>query len=242
VVDADPVGGSLATGWLGGGLAYPDRSVVSFAIETAAAGISGPARLDQHLQQVPGIPNCMLMAGPADPTQLRFVASAGWHRLATALSELSRSGHDVLVDCGRFGSGTPMALLTAADLVLIAVRPKAWDWGAARCLAGQLRSVIDPDRLGLAVCATTPLGTMAAEQYLGLYAIVALPSNRRVAMAFSDGVRRPVGFRRSRLVRTAARTASLLHVVVNARHPTVPAPVGTAKVFSGHQYESKSSG
>src|ERR1700730_14937770 len=87
VVDADPVGGSLATGWLGGGLAYPDSSVLSFAIQQAADGVSGPAKLDQHLQPVPGVPNCMLMAGLVDSTQLRFVAAAGWHRLATALGE-----------------------------------------------------------------------------------------------------------------------------------------------------------
>ncbi|HYS40000.1 MAG TPA: ParA family protein [Pseudonocardiaceae bacterium] len=241
VVDADPVGGSLATGWLGG-LAYPDRSILSFAIETANSGVSGPAKLDRHLQRVPGVPDCLLMAGLTDSTQLRFITSAAWHRLANALSELSRSGSDVLVDCGRFGSTTPMPLLTAADLVLIAVRPRERDWGAARCLAGQLRSVTDADRLGLAVCATTPLGTMATEQYLGLYAIVALPNNRRVAMAFSDRRRRSVGFGRSRLVRTAARTASLLHVVVNKDQSTVPPQVGAARVFDGPQYESKWSG
>src|SRR6266702_2623784 len=203
VVDADPVGGSLATGWLGG-LAYPDRSILSFAIETANSGVSGPAKLDRHLQRVPGVPDCLLMAGLTDSTQLRFITSAAWHRLANA--------------------------------------PRERDWGAARCLAGQLRSVTDADRLGLAVCATTPLGTMATEQYLGLYAIVALPNNRRVAMAFSDRSRRSVGFGRSRLVRTAARTASLLHVVVNKDQSTVPPQVGAARVFDGPQYESKWSG
>jgi hypothetical protein len=185
------------------------------------------------------VPNCLLMAGPTDSTQFRFVTTAAWHRLATALRELGQSGSDVLVDCGRFGPTTPMALLTAADLVLIALRPRLRDWGAARCLSGQLRSVIDTDRLGLAVCATTPLGTMAVEQYLGLYAIVALPENRGVAMTFSDGARRPVRFRRSRIVRTAVRTASLLHVVVNKHPPPVPPPAMTSAV---RRCESKRSG
>jgi hypothetical protein len=239
VVDADPVGGNLANGWLDGGVAYPDRSVLSFAIETAKSDGSGPAGLDQHLRRVAGMPNCLLMAGLADSTQLRFVPTAAWHRLAAALSDRGRSGSDVLVDCGRFGPATPMALLTAADLVLIAVRPRARDWGTARCLAGQLRSVIDPDRLGLAACATNPLGTMAVEQYLGLYAIVALPNNRGVAMAFSDGARRPMRFRRSRLVRTAIRTASLLHVAVNKHPPTASSPLGMSTSGHDRHYESK---
>jgi hypothetical protein len=239
-VDADPVGGSLASGWLAGGVAHPDRSVLSFAIGTARSGTSGSDALDQHLQRVPGAPNCLLLAGLTDSTQLRFVTTAAWHALAAALTDVGRSGPDVLVDCGRFGPATPMALLTAADLVLITVRPRARDRAAASSLAGQLRAVIDPDRLGLAVCATTPLGTMAVEQDLGLYAIVALPSSRKVAMAFSDGTRQPVRFRRSRLVRTAVRTASLLHVVVNT-HPS-KVPIGTSTVRHDHQYESKWSG
>jgi cellulose biosynthesis protein BcsQ len=182
------------------------------------------------------------MAGATDSRQFGFVTTANWHRLAAALSERGRSGTDVLVDCGRFGPATPMALLTAADLVLIAVRPRVRDWEVARCLTGQLRSVVEPDRLGLAVCATNPLGTMAVEQYLGLYAIVSLPDNRRVAMAFSDRTRRPVRFRRSRLVRRAVRTASLLHVVVNSHRPTVPPQVGTSTARHDQYHESKRSG
>lgn len=216
VVDADPAGGDLAIGWLGGRrLPYPDRSVLSFAIEAAQTGIAGPARLDQHLQRVPGTPNCLVLNGFPDTTQLRFVTVDGWYRLADELSELSRSGTDVLVDCGRFGPTTPMALLRAADLVLIGVRPSLRDRGPARCLAGRLRSMVDPEKLGLAVLATTTLGTADVERHLGLYAMVSLPANRRVANAFSGGARRPVWSSRSRLVRTATHTASLMHVVLN---------------------------
>jgi cellulose biosynthesis protein BcsQ len=240
-VDADPVGGDLAIGWLGGNLAHPDRSVLSFAIETARSS-GAPARLDQHLQSVRGVPNCRLLAGLTDWTQLRFVTPADWHRLATALSEHSRSGSDVIVDCGRFGPATPMPMLTAADLVLIAVRPSLLDRNSARCLAGQLRSVIHPDKLGLAVCATTTLGTIEVEQHLGLYAMLALPDNRRVARTFSGGRRRPIRFRRSRLVRTATHSASLLHVVLNQQRSTVPAPQATAMAFDGNRYDAKSSG
>lgn len=240
-VDADPVGGDLAIGWLGGNLAYPDRSVLSFAIETTRSS-GAPAMLDQYLQPVRGVPNCRLLAGLTDWTQLRFVTPAVWHRLATALSEHSRSGSDVIVDCGRFGPATPMPLLRTADLVLIAVRPSLRDRSAARCLAGQLRSAIDPDRLGVAVCATNTLGTIEVEQHLGLYAMLALPDDRRVARTFSDGRRRPIRFRRSHLVRTATHSASLLHVVLNQERSAVSAPPATAMAFDGNRYDFKSNG
>jgi hypothetical protein len=242
-VDADPAGGDLAIGWLGERrLPYPDRGVLSFAIESARTGAGGPATLDQHLQRVPGVPNCRLLTGFADMTQLRFVTVDGWYRLADELSELSRSGTDVLVDCGRLGTTTPMPLLRAADLVLIAVRPNLRDRGPARSLVGRLRSMVDPEKLGLAVLATTRQGTADVERHLGLYAMVSLPANRRVAMSFSHGARRPVWSSRSRLVRTATHAASLMHVVLNQDRSTAATPADAVRSFDGNRYESKSNG
>jgi hypothetical protein len=226
VVDADPAGGDLASGWLSGvcmgGLTHPERSVVSFAMDTREH--DDPGALVRYLQPVLGVPSCMLMAGPADPAHLRFVDTAAWRRLATGLSGISRPqscGVDVLVDCGRFGPATPLALLCAADLVLIGVRPARRHAVAARCLATRLGSVLEPGRLGLAVCAASTLTTLDMERWVGLPAIVELPSDQRVARVFSDGARRPTGFHRSRLLRAAVRTSARLHRTLNESTPSV---------------------
>lgn len=218
IADADPAGGDLTTGWLAEssvrGLLYPDRSVLSFAIETRRLGDSGRNALEPHLQPVTGAPHCLLLAGLTDPAQIRFMDPAAWHRLAAAFSDLGRrqsSGADVLIDCGRFGPHTPIPLLCAADLVLVAARPQLRYTNAARCLTTQLRSIVDPARIALAACAASTFHTLEMERRIGIPVGVELPDDRRVASVFSDGGRRPVGFRRSRLVRTATRNALWLH-------------------------------
>jgi hypothetical protein len=223
VVDADPSGGDMTAGWLGAasanGLLTPDRSVLSFAIENQRPWPNGTGLLEPHLQPVPGLPHCRLLAGVQDAAAARFVEAAGWARLAAALANLARrgpgGGADVLVDCGRYGSDTPVPLLTAADLIVVAARPDERQAMAARCLAGRLRSVVGPDRLGLMACAASAFDTVRLEEQVGLYVVVALPRHRRVAGVFSDGARRPAGYHRSRLVRAAARAADLLHDTLN---------------------------
>jgi hypothetical protein len=218
IVDADPAGGDLTTGWLADssvkGLLYPDRSVLSFAIETQRLAVGGRNLLEPHLQPVTGVPHCLLLAGLADPAQIRFMEPAAWHRLAAAFADLGRHrprGADVLIDCGRFGPHTPLPLLCAADLVLIAARPQLRHTNAARCLISQLRSIVDPGRIALAACATSTFRTLEMERRIGIPAVVELPDDRRAARVFSDGVRRPVGLGRSRLVRAATRNALRLH-------------------------------
>jgi hypothetical protein len=231
--DIDPAGGDLAAGWLGGGptggLLHPERSVLSFAIHTQHLADNTPADLYEHLQQASGAPNCLLLAGLSDPTQLRFVSTRQWRRVACSLSALSRrrqNGVDVLVDCGRFGPNTPMSVVTAADLVLIAVRPQLRHMATTRSLAGRLHSIIEADRLGLAVCATSTLRTMDVERWTGLRAVVQFPNSPKTARVFSDGDRHLPRLNRSRLIRGAANAASRLHEILNDGQPTA-ATTGT---------------
>jgi cellulose biosynthesis protein BcsQ len=215
--DLDPAGGDLTAGWLGG-QPYPERSMLSFAIDAEGANEWAPAMLHSHLQPVAGAPHCSVLAGLPDPARIQFVRGSAWHRLAHALAGISRpqpDGVDVIVDCGRFGPDTPLSVLSAADLVLVALRPQQRHVASAQHLVGRLGQMIGSDRLGLAVCATSPFRTIDAEQRIGVPAVVALPHDARCARVFSDGGRRPVGFRRSRLIRAATHTAQRLHDVLN---------------------------
>lgn len=223
VADADPAGGDLATGWLAEhyarGMVRPDRSILSFAIDTQYEGDVGPHSLERHLQEVAGRPNCRLLAGVGDPTRAKLVPKPAWRRLAQALARISKpgsAGADVLVDCGRFGSDTPLTLLSAADLVVIVVRPKPTYTQATRGLVAQLRTVVEPDRLGLAVCRTSSAAIDETQQRIGVRVAAALPDDPRVARCYSDGHRPPLGLRHRRLFRAAVQTAARLHVALNS--------------------------
>jgi cellulose biosynthesis protein BcsQ len=220
VADLDPAGGDLTTGWCNGSsndaARWADRSVVSFALESERIGGDMPGGLAAHLRPVAGAPNARLLAGLIDPMHLSFVMSE-WHRLSSALADLSRpcKGVDVLVDCGRFSPDTPLSLLAAADLVLIAVRPGHREATAARYLLSQLRSIVPIEKLGLAVCATSTLRTLELEQQVGVCAALELPNDVRIAQVFSHGGHRPLRWHRSRLVRKAYDGATRLHVTLN---------------------------
>lgn len=242
LADADPAGGDLAVGWLGQWLAdgwiRGDRGLLGFATATRHLSAATGDTLADHLQVAPGAPRVRLLAGLQNPAQATAIGDPGWCHLAQALTAHDRREMDVLVDAGRFGDRTPWPLLTAADLVLMIVRPHSRHLLAARPILEVLRTRLMPGRLGVGVCATTASASREVARVLGAHVGLELPEDPRAAAIFSDGAEAGQVPPRSALVRNARRAARRLHAafeppaavsaVPTQREPraAVPAPVG----------------
>lgn len=218
VADCDPQGGDLAVGWLAhwwlDGRLRDERGLLSFATTTRHVAQVTGRMLSEHLQTLPFADRVQVLVGLRDSAQATAMTGAGWQRLATVLSGLGRSS-DVIVDCGRFGATTPWSLLTAADLVLLAVRPVQRHILAGRSTVGVLRERIPPTRLGLAIRAETRADASEARRVLGLPAGLVLREDSDAARVFSDGADFRGNLRRSPLVRVATQEAQRLHSVLN---------------------------
>lgn len=239
LADCDPAGGDVAPGWLGhwvvNGFVRTDVGVLSHAIATRHATAGDPASLIEHVQAVPPAWHVGLLSGLSSPGQHTAIGADGWTRLTVALAAFKTvAGHpaDALVDLGRFSSATPWPVLLAADLVLVAVRPTQRHVLAARPVLAELAERILPQRLGLAVCATTPAGTREVRVALGREVAVEVPMAARTAAVFSDGIDGGTPPHRSPLLRSTRRVARRLHGTYHSYAPSEPripaasAPVG----------------
>ncbi|MFD8497746.1 hypothetical protein [Amycolatopsis sp. NPDC059657] len=228
LADLDPAGGDVAAGWLGqwlvDGWVRADRGVLGFATATRHLPTATLDMLGDHLQVAPPAPHVRLLAGLQNPAQATAIGDPGWRHLAQALT-----GHDetdVLVDAGRFSDQAPWPLLTAADLVLLIVRPHSRHLLAARSALEVLRARLARGRLGVGVCATTAAGSREVGRVLGAQVGLELPDDPRAAAIFSDGADAGEVPARSALVRTARRAAHRLHAAFHPADATsaVPAP------------------
>ncbi|WP_093573858.1 hypothetical protein [Amycolatopsis rubida] len=243
LADCDPAGGDLAPGWLGqwlvAGTIRADRGVLSHATATRHATTGDPGALIEHVQPVPPAPHVGLLVGLMSPGQHSAISAAGWTRLTASLAAFRTAAGrpaDALVDVGRFGAATPWPLLLAADVVLVAVRPTQRHVLAARPVLAELAERIVPERLGLAVCATSPVGTHEVRAALGWDIGVEMPVDGRTAAVLSDGNDAGAVPGRSPLLRAARRAARRLHGTHHNYTPAelrVPAPRVSAGVLTG---------
>ncbi|KAA5825445.1 hypothetical protein F1721_32940 [Saccharopolyspora hirsuta] len=192
VVDADPTGGDLLTGW-GGAWLVDGRlntgcGVVSFAASTRHLQAVPSEGLAGHVQEIPGLEHVRLLAGVASRAQAAAIGDAGWQRLASATRDLSREGPDVLIDAGRWASDTPWPLLGEADLVLVGLRPNLRHLTAARPLISVVRELVPITRLGVLVTVTTSREADRVAQATGVPVGVELPDDPSAARFFSDGI------------------------------------------------------
>jgi hypothetical protein len=221
LVGADPGGDDVIAGYLGPwierGWVMPGKGVVSFAVATRRVAPGQIGELAPHTQLLPGGRNARVLLGVSEPVQTAAVGPVGWQRLTDALTQVSRSGTDVIADCGRFGPATPRPVLEAADLVLVAVRSQRRSVIATRPLVRLLRQLVRPDQLGLAVVAAGPEQAEEASEVLTLPIGVRLPEDPLAARAFSDATSPPP--RRSPLVRHATAAGTRLHHALNQPQP-----------------------
>lgn len=141
VADCDPAGGdvSLLQRDRYGQPLDPERGLLSLAA-AARRGID-PGDVYDHVQTLAG--GLDVLAGVSRPEQLTGVGPV-WPTVAEAFRALPDS--DVIVDCGRVTAGTPvLPLLTAADAVVLVVRPNVENYAHLR---ERLRWLVEPLRLG----------------------------------------------------------------------------------------------
>ncbi|WP_028047609.1 hypothetical protein [Cellulomonas sp. URHE0023] len=136
LVDADPAGSGLLTGYLQSGV--PDTSgVLALAAQRARLSVE---QVIECAVAIDPDSACMTLPGLADPVQARPLAPT-WAALAQASHELGGLGVDVVVDLGRLGhrsEATP--LLEAADVVAVTSRCDVASFVPAAAAVRRLRA------------------------------------------------------------------------------------------------------
>ena len=137
LVEADPAGGSaIMAGYLRGEVPH-DRGLVNLAM-AHRHGEDLTAALPEVLVRLPNS-TVDLLPGVRLHAQAASLAPV-WEPLVAVLSDLDRTGTDVLVDAGRLGMlGAPTPLLAAADAVLLVTRTHLPALAGARPWAKTLR-------------------------------------------------------------------------------------------------------
>lgn len=227
LVDADPAGGQILTGWLvpwfSTGRLLPVRGVVSYATASRHSPVGNAAELLPHLQPVPSAPWVRVLLGMRDATQSGSVDESAWRRMAEAILDpalvLDGVRADVLVDAGRLGAATPWPLLAAADTALVGARSTLRSVAAAHAALSVLRGRVEPNRLGVLACASTLAEGRDIERALGVPVRAVLARDPATAAVFSDGATPPRGLARSALLRAARSGGNRLRHLT--RYPDV---------------------
>lgn len=136
LVDADPAGGDLL--WRSRGLRGepldPDRGLLS--LSAAARRDAGETSLAEHLQ--PTLLGTDVLVGLSSQEQLTGVAGL-WSQLPTLMSNHPT---DVIVDCGRLTSGSPvLPVALRADVLVVVVRPDIEGVAHLRSRLAQLQAM-----------------------------------------------------------------------------------------------------
>ena len=115
LAELDPAGGTLAaaSGW------PPEPGLVSLA--AAARRASDPELVWEHCHELTD--GTAVLAGPASPDQARSALGM----LTELLPRLGELVADVVVDCGRLAGTSPSPVLSGADQVVLAARPRLAD-------------------------------------------------------------------------------------------------------------------
>jgi len=171
-----------------------------------------------------------------------------WPRIAAALRDLGESdpARDVLADAGRLPFPPEPELLTAADQVLLVVRPTLAQVHHARHQLSVLRRMRPQDAtdgstnggrgLGLVLVGDRPYGPGDVQTALGTPVVAVLAHDPRAAAALGDGTARGRWFDRSPLVRSARRAAAAL-TDMSTDTSTDTTPDATPEGLPGHGWD-----
>lgn len=203
LVDADPAGADLASGYLqgatgpgaGAGAVATARSDLVDAVHGSAVALDATG-------------SRLLLAGPAPLPPTRPGAAPVWSRLR----ELDSTGGEswtVLVDVGRLPAGADASLLAAADLVVLVTGSSLRAVAAARPAATVLRTAepahsSSPRGWLLVVGERRPYPADEVASSLGLPLLGSLAWDPRAAVVLSDGASAGRWFARTALMRSVA--------------------------------------
>lgn len=222
VIDADPAGGDLLSGWNGrwwvSGELRSDANVVSFATTTRHLDAVPAEALVGHVQQVPELEHVRLLAGVSRRAQAEAIGDQGWRRVAHAARDLANGEADVLVDLGRWEPALPWPLLHASDLVLLGLRPTLRHLRTAMPVLETLQRELPQQPTKAAVLASTRPRTENLSDVLELPVALQLPEDRDSAFLLSDGLTPPP----ARVPRTRPLFAAARHAARHLREHETP--------------------
>jgi hypothetical protein len=208
VAECDPSGGDALAGLLTGSVCA-GHGLMEHAIEAGRDGLAATRALDAQSIPLDADRTRTLLPGLTDPRQAAGLASA-WPAVTATLTAQDA---DVIADCGRLdaGSGQPLAVLSAARIIAIVLRPTLRQVWSARPRVDMLADLADSGSK-LALLITGP-GTHSAREVsraLGVPVAAVLPADARSATLLSDGVGGWQDLRRGSLLRAARMAGSAL--------------------------------
>ena len=193
LVEADLAGGVLAVRY---GLSR-EPGLTTFAASSSTEGTDWRS----HAQSAGGVP---VFVGPDSPESCAALWRGAGDRLATALTLVDTT---VVVDVGRVGPSTPM--LTAADLVVLLVRPTADHLVTLTHRLAALRRTSGAGHVGVVLVGSGAYRAADVTDSIDVDVLGELPDDPRAASILeSGGGTRALA--RTRLARAAAGLANTL--------------------------------
>lgn len=186
LVEADPAGSALASGWFRGTVDH-SHGLLNLALGgtdgLAGAILAESVVVDQDADR-------RILLGLADPAQAATI-EPWWGQIGSALHELATAGYTVVVDLGRAHHRHEPALVDLADLVVVVCRATLSSAVRTQPLVAELDARLSArglaDRLGLAVIGSTDYTPAEVSRALGAPLLLRLPEDPRHARVLSDG-------------------------------------------------------
>lgn len=195
LVEADPAGTSITSGWYRGSIDPKPRNIVNLALTEDSAELTD-AIFEQAVTLDPTTDvQRLVLIGLNEPAQAPALQN-WWGPIGEAFQTLSAAGITVIVDAGRLTQGSyPTPLLTIADQVLLVCRGTLSSVLRSYPMAQQLRSALatsgNADTLGLLVIHNNGeqyyQPTDIAKRY-GVSFAFSIPDDPASAATLSDGV------------------------------------------------------
>jgi hypothetical protein len=185
VAECDPSGGDVLAGALAGHVAVR-QGLVEHAIEAGRGPRAAAASLAAQLVPFDASRTRMVLPGLTDPRQAAGLISA-WPAVTSTLTAHSA---DVIADCGRLdaGDGQPIAVLAAACVVAIVLRPTLRQVWCARARIDMLAQLHGGEgRLAIVLNGSGSHSARQVAAALGISVLAALPQDPRTACVLSDG-------------------------------------------------------
>ncbi|MER6196073.1 hypothetical protein ABT234_01660 [Streptomyces sp. NPDC001586] len=220
LVEADPGGGTVRTGYLGG-----EGSAAVGLHRLAASDRKGTLarEFSQHLVSLDrdNTGQRLLLPGLTDPTQA-ISLSRTWEPISRLLSVMDQTGHDVIIDAGRILTESeirlsttryPTPLLHHADTVLMVVRTTQASIAAAAPTVRVLREELahhgtGADALGLLLIEEGSFNSSQVQQHLQVPVVGMLAWDPDSADVLTHGAYK-------RMPRTLLRSARTAHGTIN---------------------------
>ena len=224
LVEADPTGGSaILAGYFRG-----TREYEAGVVELALSALSPSEALREAIRLIPDT-HVSLLAGTRSRTQSAALRDV-WAPLGETLGQLEENGQDVVIDAGRLGlSGSPEALMDAADLTLLVTRTNLPALSAARTWAdGIARPAGDLRQAGILLIGEgEPYGAAEVSSVVGPPVVASIADDAEGAAVFHRGSQQPKHFDTAPYVRSIRASIEAIHGVIKRRRTALLAQVNS---------------